>query len=263
MSINGMSQIIKKLKKQILTTAYNSQEGHIASSFSCLDILWVLYDKIMNINSDNYLDDNTDKFILSKGHASLALYIVLAEKGFISKLELNTFCQLNSNLLGHPTRDIQGVIANTGSLGHGCAIAVGIALAKKIKNNSGNVYCVLGDLECCEGTVWESAMFASQHNLNNLYFIIDNNHSSDNIINMSNLANRFISFGFHIEDIIGHNHYDLEQSLSIKFDKPVCVIAHTIKGNGIKAMENEPNKWHHKSLNEQEYKAMLEELDYA
>jgi transketolase len=252
---------IKYLKKQILTTAFISKEGHIASSFSALNMIYVIYDKILDINLKNYKDPNSNVFILSKAHASLGLYVVLVDKKFFDILKLDSFCHFNSYLSGHPNNKIPGVIANTGSLGHGFCISAGIALGKRIQNNYGNVYCLIGDQETLEGTTYETASLASNYNLNNLYVIIDHNDSSP--INIDCLENKFYHFGFHVESIAGHNHYDIKNALSVKSDKPVCIVSHTIKGYGIKRMENNPNEWHHKSPSLEEYLEMIGELDNA
>ena len=251
-------QIIKTLKKQMLKMAFESQHGHVASSFSCIDILYVLYNNVMNITPDNYEDSNSDKFILSKGHACLALYVILEQKGFITKEDLSTFCKSGTILSGHPNKDIPGVICNTGSLGHGLGIATGIALSKKINGNSGNVYCLLGDEESMEGTTFECMTLINNYNLDNLYVIIDQNSSAP--INLRSLAQKFEVFGLYVENIIGHNHYDLKNTLSLKINKPKCLIACNTKGNGIKRMEEDSQAWHHRKFNKKEYYEMLEEL---
>jgi transketolase len=153
---------ILELKKIILELAYKIKEGHIASSFSIIDILYLLYNKIMS---------NDDMFILSKGHASLALYAILYDKGIISKEDLFSFCEFNSNLGGHPKLNtVMGINASTGSLGHGFPMAIGMALGRKINNKSGTIYCLIGDGEANEGTVYESMLIANQHNLDNICF---------------------------------------------------------------------------------------------
>ena len=159
---------IRELKKVILKASYISKEGHIPSAFSILDILYVLYNQILNINANNPIDENRDRFILSKGHASLGLYAVLSDRGFIDSEELETFGKFSSRLGGHPDcNKIPGVEASTGSLGHGFPIAVGIAMALKIKKSSSRVFVIVGDGECNEGTIWETALLAVNHNLNN------------------------------------------------------------------------------------------------
>ncbi len=247
---------IKNLKKIILELAYNTKEGHIASSFSIMDILYILYGKIMH--------HTYDKFLLSKGHASLALYTILYHNGIITKEQLYSFCKYDSELGGHPKLNPKlGIYASTGSLGHGFPIAVGMALAKKIKNESGNIYCLIGDGEANEGTVYESLLLAAHHKLNNLCLIVDNNNSIDRALGLGSFEQKVQSFGWHVESIIGHNHCDIEMALSTNTDKPLCIVAHTIKGYGVKRMENDSQQWHHKFPNEQEYVEMLEELVHA
>ena len=240
------------MKRSILIIATNAREGHIPSAFSVLDILWVLYDRILKAG---------DKFILSKGHGCLALYVVLAEKGFFPRSDLDTFCEFDSPLGGHPDMNkINGIEASTGSLGHGLPIAVGMAMAKKIKKESGNIYCLVGDGECNEGSIWESALIASHHGLTNLTCIVDYNHSTDRALRLDDLSKIFNAFGWRVYNIDGHDHLWLERMLSpTELPKPTAVIANTIKGNGIKRMENNP-EWHHKQPTEGELKEMLQEL---
>ena len=244
------AKIVKELKKEILKLAHKTREGHIASSFSIMDILWVLYDKI--------LDFDSDKFVLSKGHAALGLYTVLNEKGFITDEQLNNF---DVELGGHPKLNPKlGIYASTGSLGHGLPICVGMAMARKINNVKGTIYCLVGDGESNEGTIYESLLLASQHKLDNLCLIVDNNKSIDNALSLGSFEQKAISFGWHVESIIGHNHCDLENTLNMKVNKPKCIVTHTIKGYGIKRIQDDPQKWHHSFPTEQEYLEMLEEL---
>jgi transketolase len=244
--------MIKKLREQILRMAYGAQEGHIPSALSILDILWVLYDKIMKPE---------DKFILSKGHGCLALYVILAEKGIIPKETLNTFGMYYSILGGHPDMNkVPGVEASTGSLGHGLPIAVGIAMARKIKKEDGHIFCLIGDGECNEGSIWESIMIASHHNLDNLICIVDYNHSTDRALSLGNLGKKFQSFGWRVYDVLGHDHKMLEHLLTpTLLPNPTVVICNTVKGWGIERMQNNP-AWHHRSPNEKEFKEIIDEI---
>ena len=255
---------LKSLRKRILEVSYKTQKGHIPSAFSILEILWVLYDQILIYNKNEPLDKYRDRFILSKGHASLALYAILAEKGFIDFSELDSFCKFNSRLGGHPHRSkLPWVEASTGSLGHGLPIAVGIAMALKIKKINRSVYVLIGDGESNEGTIWESALLASNHFLDNLILIIDYNHSNDRALNLGDLSSKFQSFGWHAVSVDGHNINELSinfQELKNIENKPKVIIANTIKGFGIKSIENNP-AWHHKSPNEQEIEIFSKELD--
>ncbi len=252
---------IQDMKKKILEMSYNSREGHIASSFSILDILWVLYNDILNYNIKNTKDPNRDMFILSKGHASLGLYVILAEKGFFKRELLDTFCKYNSILGGHPNRiKTPGVEASTGSLGHGMPIATGIALGFKIQNKKQKVFTLIGDGECNEGTIWESALLARQHKLDNLCCIVDNNLSTERALSINNIAEKFKSFGWKCLTIDGHNHKEIKKALKTKtVGKPLVIIANTTKGFGLKIMENNP-EWHHKSPNKDEFEMLSKEL---
>jgi transketolase len=254
--------IINKMKRSIVKAATNAGEGHIASAFSILDILWVLYDKVLNLPSIKSQSIERDRFILSKGHASLGLYAVLSEKKFFSLSEMeDSFCKFSGILGGHPNSNkVPGVEASTGSLGHGLPFAVGIALGYKVKNIPQRIYTLVGDGECNEGTIWESALLAAHHKLNNLFCIVDYNHSTDRALLISDIANKFESFNWATIIIDGHNHHEIYNALTkIELQKPTAVIANTKKGNGCSLMENNP-AWHHKAPNESELKEILMEL---
>jgi len=234
--------INKKLIKRIIDISYKKKEGHIGSSLSILDILYVLYDKIIQ---------NKHHFILSKGHASLGLYAVLEHFNLLDG-DLETFCDFDSNLGGHPSNKIKNVVASTGSLGHGLPIGVGMAMGEKIKNSDKKTFVIIGDGESNEGTIWESALLASNHNLDNLVCILDYNHSNDRAVKLDNLKNKFESFNWDVIEINGHSIDEITKALSYNSDKPLLILANTIKGKGIPFMENNP-EWHHKSPNEDEY----------
>lgn len=252
---------ISELRKLIIELSYNSKEGHIASALSILDVLWVLYDKVLNTTPQNVNSEDRDIFILSKGHASLAQYVMLMEKGFISKSELMTFCEYASPFGGHPDRNkINGVEASTGSLGHGFPMATGMALAQSIKQSSSKTFVLIGDGECNEGTIWESALLAAHHNLSNLCCIVDFNHSTDRALSLGSLQDKFLSFGWNTSTINGHNHEQIFEALSATAsNKPTLIIAETIKGYGCKRMENNP-EWHHKFPSESELNEIINEL---
>jgi len=252
---------LNNLKQLIVRASAIANEGHIPSAFSILDILWVLYDRILDVESIKSNNPHRDRFVLSKGHGSLALYAILANKGFFPESELLNFCKFNSNLGGHPDcNKVQGVEVSSGSLGHGFPMAVGIALSYFIQKINGKVFTLIGDGECNEGTIWESALLASHHHLNNLYCIIDYNHSTDRALKLGSIADKFASFGWSCEVINGHNHFDIYKALTLKHaDKPIAVIAETIKGFGCSCMENEP-AWHHRAPTQEELQNILEEL---
>lgn len=252
---------MNRLRKKIIEAAYQSREGHIPSALSILDILWVVYDKLLRNNPLDPDCDERDRFILSKGHASLGLYAVLQEKGFLTASDFASFGKYNSILGGHPDRNkIPGVETSTGSLGHGLPMAVGMALGLKIKRSQNNVIALIGDGEANEGTIWESALLAAHHQLDNLCCVVDYNHSTDRALMMGNLCDKFKSFGWYAMEIDGHSHEEICGALTGKTAGcPTAVIAHTIKGKGVGMMENNP-AWHHRVPTVDELHSMLEEL---
>lgn len=253
---------MKELRRKIVEMSYFSKEGHIPSALSILDILWVLYDKILSYNPKKPLSPDRDIFILSKGQASLGLYVVLAEKKFFDKKELENFCGFESILGGHPDRNkVPGVESSTGSLGHGMPMAVGVALGLKIQNKKQKVFVLIGDGESNEGTIWESALLAGHHKLENLCCIVDHNHSTDRALVVDNLEEKFKSFGWKTISINGNNQKEIERAFKNRHPKqPLAIIANTIKGFGIKSMENNP-AWHHKSPTDEEFEILMKEIE--
>ena len=240
----------KKLISRIAELSVKGKEGHVPSALSILDIIWVIYNKIININLLKRRSRKRDFFILSKGHGCLAQYVVLEKKGIISKKDLNTFCKYKSNFGGHPdSNKIEGIECSTGSLGHGFPFAAGVAYGNKLLNIKSKVITLVGDGECNEGSIWETAMIASHHKLNNLICIVDKNKSSDRALKIDDLKSKFKSFGWHAVNIDGHSQKEIFKALNIKSRKPLAIIANTIKGKGINFMENNP-EWHHKNLNQ-------------
>lgn len=238
--------------KKIINIAYEKKEGHIPSSLSILDILYIIYKKFI-IKTDN-------QFVLSKGHASIGYFVILDHFKLLSE-DIESFCDFNSSLGGHPSSSIKQVECSTGSLGHGMPFALGMALAKKIKNENGKIYVLIGDGESNEGTVWETALLAAHHNLNNLVCIMDYNHSTDRALSINNINDKFKAFGWNCFEIDGHDINSIEKSLSIESDKPLFILANTIKGKGCKIMENNP-EWHHKIPNEKEYNLLNESINH-
>ena len=253
---------LRQLRQRILEVASTTKEGHVPSAYSILDILWVLYDRILRVDAKTAKSPDRDIFILSKGHAALGLYAVLAEKGFFPAEELDKFCSLDGILGGHPHRaKVPGVEASTGSLGHGLPIAVGIGLAQRIKGQDKSIYCVIGDGESNEGSVWEAAAVAAHHRLTNVCCIVDYNHSTDAALTMGDMAAKFAAFGWAVREVDGHNHDELYAALStLDGEKPLCVVARTIKGHGSPTMEKEPAPWHHRSPTADELPAMVAAL---
>jgi len=259
--MNRAETIIRAMKRDIVTAAAQAGEGHIASAFSILDLLWVLYDRVLRIDSTAPDKEDRDRFILSKGHASLGLYAVLCRKGFFPPEHLQGFAGLASPLGGHPHRTkVPGVEASTGSLGHGLPMAAGMALGMKIRRSNARVYALIGDGEANEGAIWEAALLAAHHKLDNLCCLADYNHSTDRALNMGDLEAKFKAFGWQTCAVDGHNHDDIFRGLgSTAVGKPLAIIAHTIKGKGCARMENQP-AWHHRAPNPDELVEMLEEL---
>lgn len=252
---------MKELKRQILTVSHSNQDGHIPSAFSILDIMYVLYHDVMDIDPTNPKKVVRDRLIVSKGHASLGIYAVMADRGYFPMDELKTFCAFGSRLGGHPDRNkVPGVEASTGSLGHGLPLALGMAMGMKIKGVAGTVYTVVGDGEFNEGTMRESMLLANHHDLSNLVCILDYNHSTDRALDLGNMKQKFESFGWESCEVDGHDHAALQVALQKpKGNKPKAVIANTVKGHGCPSIENNP-AWHHRSPNNEEFAQMMEEL---
>lgn len=265
-----LEEVAKNIRKKIFLMSYRAGSGHIAPSFSCVEILVALYFKVLNIDKHNLNDENRDRFILSKGHASSALYSILSEKGIIVEKLLDTFCQKDGILGAHPEAHyIPGVEVSTGSLGHGLSFGSGMALAGKIDEKNYRVFVLLSDGECQEGSVWEAAAFASQHKLNNLVAIVDYNKlqslgRTDEILSLEPFCDRWKSFGWGVKEVDGHDISRIVDNLeSIPFtkNKPSILIAHTVKGKGISFMENVP-LWHYRiPKTNEEIEIALRELD--
>lgn len=264
----NLEKKVKELRRDVFDCICHGGGGHIPGSLSVIDILAVLYYKILNINPSSPRDPARDRFILSKGHAGVALYAVLADKGFFSKSKLANFGKKTGFLGGHPDmHKVPGIEASTGSLGHGFPFGVGIALAGKMDKQEYRVFVVVGDGECQEGSVWEAAMFAPQQKLDNLGVIIDYNKIQamdylDNIVSLGNLVDKWKAFGWQVKEVDGHNLQQLEEVLrAVPFKKgyPSLVIAHTVKGKGISFMENAPI-WHFRAPNQEEFKVACKEL---
>lgn len=252
---------IKKLKRIIIDTAYKAGEGHIASAFSILDIMYVLMHEVMNIDTQNLSSEQNDKLVISKGHAAIGLYAVLADMGYFPMEELEQFGKWDSRLGGHPDRNkVPGVSISTGSLGHGLPNAVGLAYGLKLKGFDTKVYVIVGDGEINEGSIWEAALLAAQFQLDNLCCIVDNNHSIERAVNLGDIKWKFSAFGWETSAVNGHDHLGLRDVLSRKTAGPHAVIASTIKGQGCRMMEENPPLWHHKSPTDEEYRILMEEL---
>ncbi len=244
-----------KQRKLILEILEKSRRGHIGSAFSVLEIIRVMYDSILHYDAKHPESPSRDIFVMSKGHGCLALYVVLAEKGFFPAEELFKFCAEDGILGGHPEREtVPGVEVSTGSLGHGLSVASGMALGLKMDGRRQRVFALVGDGECNEGTVWEAALFCAKHRLDNLTVLVDYNKmqcygTTSDVTDLEPLADKWISFGFEVREVNGHDVKALEQvlsSLPFRQWKPSALICHTVKGKGIPLIENNPN-WHHKA----------------
>lgn len=250
---------------KILDAIHKAGKGHIGGAYSCIDILTVLYyGDILNITKDSAKDKNRNRFLLSKGHAAIAQYVILQELGFFNEAEL--LKMNNGGILGeHPDHTIPGIEFDSGSLGHGLSIASGMAYAAKLDNKSYKTYVVLGDGECYEGTIWEAAQLSAHLNLDNLIAIVDRNglciHGDTEQINKLNpFDDKWRSFGWNVIEIDGHNHDSILRSVNgTKQGKPTVIIANTVKGKGVSFMEND-YKWHHGGISDDLYKLCQQEL---
>ncbi len=257
---------LKEIRQTIVKIVHAAKVSHIGAAMSVVDILYVLYFKIAHVNLTNIQDPNRDVVILSKGHASAALYAVLYHKGYIDKSFIDRYSQDAGSLPCHIDKEKSPFFeVSTGSLGHGPSLGVGFALAKNMDHHTGRVFVICGDGECNEGSVWEALMFASSHKLTNFVFIVDVNQLQGfgftrTIINQDTLAERIHSFGFDTIEIDGHDLEQIEKTLRYRSDKPVAIIAHTIKGKGVSFMEGKL-EWHYKSPNEEQLAVALAEIE--
>ncbi|MBL94263.1 MAG: transketolase [Magnetovibrio sp.] len=244
----------RDLRRLVIDALDGGGRGHLGSSMSLIEVFRVIYDDVARHRPEEPMWEERDRCILSKGHGCLALYAVLAAHGYFSKQEMLTFCHFPSILGGHPERSkIPGTEASTGSLGHGLAIGVGMAIAARIKKRDTRVFVVMGDGEINEGSVWEAAMSASKHKLSGLTAVVDYNKLQSygrtrEVLDIEPLADKWRAFGFETVECDGHDVEELRKCLSrpLGTNKPTMVIAHTVKGKGIAFAENEP-AWHHKS----------------
>jgi transketolase len=257
MNLSELQTTANEIRKHSLRMVYLASSGHIGGSLGIADVITALYFNVMS---------EDDKFVLSKGHCSPALYSVLALKGKFPVEKLDTFRQIDSYLQGHPSMgEVPGVDMSTGSLGQGISAACGIALAAKMDASSRCCYAVLGDGETQEGQVWEAAMFAAHYKLDNLCAIIDYNGLQidgevEEVMGIAPLADKWRAFGWNVIEIDGHNFEEIIKALSIeKNGKPTAIIARTIKGKGVSFMENNPD-WHGTAPNKEQYELGMSEL---
>jgi len=259
------------IRARDLRMVYEAGLGHVGGEFSAMDILVTLYFGVLNVDAGNPSAPDRDRFVLSKGHSAAALYAVLAAKGFIDPEELSTFTGPLSRLNGHPDRNkVPGVETNTGPLGHGFPIAVGMALAARADRSSRRTFVLTGDGELQEGSMWEAAMAAGHFGLDNLILIVDRNglqqgDFTERTMRLEPLADKFRAFGWAVRDVDGHDHAALLETMrGVPFEagRPNCVIAHTHKAQGISfAMDRV--EWHHHVPSETEFQLALAELGAA
>jgi transketolase len=257
-------------RREIIGILRASRRGHVGSAFSILEIVRVLYDDVLRHDPRSPCWSERDRFILSKGHGCLALYVTLARKGIIPKEELGRFCGFGAMLGGHPEFGKNpGIEASTGALGHGLSFGVGMALAARIDRAAWRVFVLLGDGECDEGSVWEAAMSAGKHKLDHLTAIVDYNKMQSygptrEVQDLEPLAAKWQSFGFAVREVDGHDVEALRGLLTnVPFERgrPGVLICHTVKGKGIRSIENVP-EWHHKTqLKPEELDVLAKELE--
>ena len=271
-SFKELKEIANQLRIRIIETGANSKIPHIGSCLSCLDLLVYIYWNELEIDPLKPNDIKRDRFLLSKGHGAPALFQVLAERGFFEKERLLEFGQPGSAFHEHPPKPglIPGIEAATGSLGHGFSMALGMAVSSKINQKMFRCYAMLSDGECNEGSIWEAALLAPTLKLHNLTVIIDFNKwqatgRSEEIMSLQPLNLKWEAFGWHVQEINGHNFNEMEEAFNnarqIK-NKPSVIVANTIKGKGVSFMEDD-NNWHYRIPNSEELKLALEELGSA
>ena len=269
--MNNIEQIkrnAKLIRKKVLDTCYQSSAGHIGGSLSSVDILNVLYNSVMDIEPSDPNNEERDRFVLSKGHIAESLFCTLAIRGYFSVEELNNFSCFGSKYIGHPNNKISGIEMNTGALGHGLSVALGMAIAAKQDEKSYYTYVLMGDGELAEGSVWEAAMAASHYKLDNLIAIIDRNGlqisgSTEEVMALEKLQDKWEAFGFHVLNVDGHDYEKLLHAFNEAktiTGKPIVIIANTIKGKGVSFMENDAH-WHHGIMSESQYQQAISEVE--
>jgi len=256
-----------RYRRDLLRFIHGAGAGHTGGSLSCVDILNVLYNRVLRVSPETFSDPARDRYVQSKGHSVEALYVVLADRGFFAKSELETLCRYQSPFVGHPTRKVPGIEMNTGALGHGLSISVGLALAGKLDSAPYRVFTLLGDGELAEGSNWEAAMAAAHYKLDNLTAILDHNTlqitgRTRDVCDNEPVDEKFRAFGWAVRVVDGHDIAQLSDALSnaAEYGRPTCVIAHTVKGRGVSFMEDVA-KWHHGVPSDNEYRRAIAELD--
>lgn len=259
-------KLAKGVRRKIIRISHTAKVGHVGSAFSIVEILIALYFEIIKIDKKTIKDDKRDRFILSKGHAAPALYAVLHEKGLLTGKNLADYCRNNSIFEEHPKHHIAPVEVSTGSLGHGLSIGAGLAMGSKLKKQLSKIFVLMSDAECDEGEVWEAALFAGHHKLNNLYLFLDYNKvqalgTTKDVLDLEPLAQKWQAFGWNTLEVDGH---DISAIISAWMDNnnnsgPTIFICHTIRGKGVSFMEHVID-WHYKNPDDKDLKKSLEEL---
>ncbi|MFZ0500504.1 MAG: transketolase [Steroidobacteraceae bacterium] len=267
----GRSLSLKSLlyRRRLLEIIKHAGAGHTGGGLSCIDILNVLYNRVLKVTPATFGDPHRDRYVQSKGHCVEALYVVLADQGFFPQSELESLCRYRSHFVGHPTRKVPGVEQNTGALGHGLAVCVGMAMAAKLDRTAARVFTLLGDGELAEGSNWEAAMAASHYRLDNLIAVVDHNGlqitgPTREVCSNGPLDMKFSAFGWSVVTVDGHDLDELERALSapVGSGTPTVVIANTLKGRGVSFMEGIV-KWHHGVPGDEEYARAIAEIDQA
>lgn len=267
MSKDGLEAKSIRYRMELLKYIKQAQAGHTGGSLSCVDILNVLYNRVLRVSPESFGDPNRDRYIQSKGHSVEALYVVLADCGFFPCSDLETLCGYQSHYVGHPTRKIHGIEQNTGALGHGLAFSAGVALGGKLDGADYRVYTLVGDGELAEGSNWESMMTAAHYQLDNLCVIVDRNQlqisgKTEDVCRLENLEDKFAAFGGSVRKVDGHDFEALTavlQAVPFQANQPSVVIAHTVKGKGVRFMEHVAS-WHHGVPNDRQYEQAQKEL---
>lgn len=265
-----LSRLAYDLRKDVVNMIMAGNGGHIGGDMSVMETLVTLYFDQMHISAENMTDPNRDYFVLSKGHAVEAYYAVLAKKGFLDINEvIQQFSQFGSAYIGHPNNQLPGIEMNSGSLGHGLPVCVGMALAAKMDDRASRVYTVMGDGELAEGSIWEAAMASHQYKLDNLCAVVDRNHlqisgNTEDVMGHEDLHERFRSFGWHVIDVANGNsvselHVAFEEAKSTK-GQPTVLIANTVKGKGSSVMEDKVS-WHHHVPSKEEYEQIMKDFE--
>ncbi|MCR4620980.1 MAG: transketolase [Clostridiales bacterium] len=267
MNCQELARMGNQLRRDIIEMIYRSKDGHPAPSLSCADIVACLYFGVMNVDPKDPHWEDRDRFVLSKGHACPALYAALGQKGYFSRDLYPALRHIDSILQGHPDmKKTPGVDMTSGSLGNGLAAATGMALAAKLQGKSYKTYVLTGDGELGEGINWEAAQTAAKYKLDNLTLIVDNNGmqsggSVENVGGVINIPGKFAAFGFEVKEIDGHDVKQIMDALtSLHPGKPLCVVAHTVKGKGVSYMEHN-NAWHKGTPNDEQYRTAVNELE--